>query len=190
MTENVLWPAAPAGHSRPLKAAVPCGRRTARTAAALAAVALAAHALLLVTHNHGPWLTALIAAMSVACGACAVKAWRKSSAHELSSLLVMSLAMMVLHLALFIGAGGTAAGHASHHAGHAGASATAHAGHSGGVSTDALPSGAASNPSLPATEVPVPEVQSAGMQGAGMLGIAGLELAVAWSAGLALRRQR
>jgi hypothetical protein len=93
--------------------------------------------------------------------------------------------MMVLHLALFIGAGGTATGHASHHAGHTGASAATHAGHSGGDSADTLPAGTALD-----TEMPATEVQSAGMQGAGMLGIAGLELAVAWSAGLALRRQR
>ena len=184
MTENVLWPAAPAGHSRLRKAAVPCGRAAhttaARAAAVLAAVALAAHALLLVTHNHGAWLTALLAAMSLACGVCAVKTWRKSAAHELTSLLVMSLAMMVLHLGLFLGAGATATGHESHHAGHAGGSAPAAAG--------TLPADAAS--AVPRIAAQTPEMQSAGMQGAGMLGIAGLELAVAWSAGFALRRQR
>ena len=197
MTENVLWPAAPAGHSRLRKAAVPCGRAAhttaARAAAVLAAVALAAHALLLVTHNHGAWLTALLAAMSLACGVCAVKTWRRSSAHELSSLLVMSLAMMVLHLGLFLGAGATGTGHGSHHAD--ASASTGHGSHHAGTAdvplpaaADTLPTGAAS--AAPSTAVRTTEMQSAGMQGAGMLGIAGLELAVAWSAGFALRRQR
>jgi|GEM_PF-1798754 len=187
MTHQAPWPAAPAGHGIPPRtpgpalpagpdtSAAPCARRTARTTAALAAVALAAHGLLLATHNHGLWLTALIVAMSVACGTCAVKAWRRATPHGLSSLLVMSLAMMVLHVALFLGSGGAAAGHAGHHAGHSGTSAS-------------LPA-AAGTGTLPAATQD-PGMQDPGMQGAGMLGIAGLELAVAWSAGFALRRQR
>ncbi|GER23150.1 hypothetical protein NCCP1664_16460 [Zafaria cholistanensis] len=209
MAQTALWTAAPAGHNRP-KASVPCGPASpaappavpARAAAGLAAAAFAAHGLLLATHHHGPWLTALFAAMSLACGACAVKTWRRPSVHGLSSLLAMSLAMMVLHLALFLGPGGTSTGHGTHHAAVPAAPAPAGqnlpvqaaAGLGSGLQGSLIPGdgtqGEGAQGDGAQGDVQGGGFPEEGAQGGAMLGIAGLELAVAWSAGFALRRRR
>ncbi|GAA4368180.1 hypothetical protein GCM10023166_14880 [Paeniglutamicibacter cryotolerans] len=95
-----------------IRAAVPRpGRAGNRGVAVLVLVAASAHVWMLAVHDHGPWLSVLLLAMTALCLKCAAGAWFKPGVSELGPIMGMSLGMAVLHAALALGVPGGTGGH-------------------------------------------------------------------------------
>lgn len=101
------------------------GSAAALLAALLTFCSVPLHAWMLLTHNHGPVLTALLSAMAAWCLWCALSAVRSLNRPRPAALWhmrTMAGAMALLHLVLLTGFPGSAA---HHHGGNGGTGAWA-----------------------------------------------------------------
>lgn len=135
-------------------------------------VSTVGHGWILLAHPHGAGLTVVIVAMTLWCAVCTVELWIRPSAHCLRRLCLMALAMVLVHAVLVAGLPGLggfgSAGGLSGVGGHAHHAATSNASTASGAAT-----------------VFVPPTDHA----AAMLLLITVELGVALTAGLALRRR-
>lgn len=126
------------------------------------AVSTAGHVWMLLAHAHGTGLTVVMALMTLWCAVCTVELWIRPSPHCLRRLCLMSLAMVFTHAVLVAGVPGVGIiGGIGGTSGH-----THHAGGSPGALSLA-----------PSTD-----------HASGMLALIAVELAVALTAGFALRQ--
>lgn len=125
-----------------------------------AAIGAVAHIWVLIAHPHGVVLGALMIAMAMWCGMCAIEAWRKPNDRGFRMLIGMSIAMAIIHVALVLGDHGGSGGHAHH----------------GASDSALLGAEAAGTDALVGTSMI-----------AAMLGIAALELVIAFCAAVAIR---
>ncbi|HKU35770.1 MAG TPA: hypothetical protein VJP90_09490 [Paenarthrobacter sp.] len=81
-----------------------------RICAALTAVSCAVHLWLAASGHHEAWIGIVMIALAAVCVPCTIHIWRHSRVGALHQVTGSALAMVALHAALLLGAGG--AGHA------------------------------------------------------------------------------
>ena len=81
-----------------------------RLCAALTAVSCMVHLWVAAWGHHGVWLGVIMIALAAICVPCTVHIWRHSRVGALHQVTVSAVAMIAVHSALLLGAGG--AGHA------------------------------------------------------------------------------
>ncbi len=85
----------------------------ARLVAVIGASAAVAHVWMATDHSHGTMASIFMLAMAAGCIPCVVSMWRTGTEHAARMLMGMSLAMVLIHLALLLAS--HPAGHSGHH---------------------------------------------------------------------------
>lgn len=154
----------------------------ARVAAVAALAALLLHLLVAAGHAHQPLFAIVVGLMGLMCAVCAIRCLRSPCLQELTALLIMTAAMVSVHAAWLLFAGGAAGGDA-----HGSAHGSAHEhGSAMSLNLEATTAGAGNGATTGAMSAAGEHAASAITQP--MLGLAVAELVVAALCAVAIRR--
>lgn len=159
----------------------------ARVAAVAALAALLLHLLVAAGHAHQPLFAIVVGLMGLLCAVCAIRCLRSPCFQELTALLIMTAAMVSVHAAWLLVAGGTSGGGAAGGDAHGSPHGSAHEhGSAMSLNLEATTAGAGNGATTGAMSAAGEHAASAITQP--MLGLAVAELVVAALCAVAIRR--